>query len=352
MTPRLSLVLVLSAFAACAPKPFYASRDWPKADELFRSDPRWRGGDGAYSIGLGNERVLWLFGDTFIKESGTGGRDGSVMIRNSAAIQEGLDPSSATMRFHWGGSVGKPADYFAAAPGEWLWPGHGVRLGRKLLVFMLRIRAKGDGVFGFEPFGWSADLVENPDEPLPRWNLRRLDAPEGPGLCSGALLEWEGHVYAYCPNEPEHRVYLARWETARAASGDLSAPRWWTGKDWNTDGSPAPVFDDGQVELTVHYDAALKRFVETQSVGFGDAILALRFSPRPEGPWSKPESVYRPPESGRKEALVYAGKAHPPLSGMDLILTYASNAWEPKVLMADESLYYPRFVQLRRAPRR
>ena len=39
---------------------------WPEADELFRSDPHWLGSDDAYSIDLGDGRVLWLFGDTFI----------------------------------------------------------------------------------------------------------------------------------------------------------------------------------------------------------------------------------------------------------------------------------------------
>ncbi|HZA02118.1 MAG TPA: hypothetical protein VE665_07540 [Hyphomicrobiaceae bacterium] len=33
---------------------------------LFYRDPRWRGGDDAYSIRLGGDSVLWLFGNSFI----------------------------------------------------------------------------------------------------------------------------------------------------------------------------------------------------------------------------------------------------------------------------------------------
>lgn len=334
--------------AGCTPRPAFRAEAWPSADRLFRTDPRWLGGDGAYSIELGNGRTLWLFGDTLIKPSGKGGRDGSVMVRNSAGLQEGLDPSTAKMRFYWDEQSGRPGDFFAAPQDEWLWPGHGTRLSSGLLIFMLRIRAKGDGVFGFEPFGWSAYLVENPDEPPSRWRPRRLETPEdGPGLCSGALLEWNEHLYAYCPSEPEHKVFLARWDARRAAQGDLSSPRWWTGTGWADAPSATPSFNEGQTELSVHYDARLKKFVETQSIGFGAAELALRFAPRPEGPWSKPLRVYRPPESDRKEALVYAGKAHPHLSGSRLTLTYASNAWDPNLLFSDDSLYYPRFVRLR-----
>ena len=39
---------------------------WPEADQLFRRDTRWRGSDAANSIDLGEGRVLWTFGDSFV----------------------------------------------------------------------------------------------------------------------------------------------------------------------------------------------------------------------------------------------------------------------------------------------
>ena len=51
---------------AKASVPTMTAEAWPAADALFHSDPRWRGGDAAYSVPLGGDRVLWLFGDSFI----------------------------------------------------------------------------------------------------------------------------------------------------------------------------------------------------------------------------------------------------------------------------------------------
>jgi hypothetical protein len=44
-------------------RPFRAE-PWPEADALFRGDAHWVGGDGCYSIDLGDGRVLWTFGDS------------------------------------------------------------------------------------------------------------------------------------------------------------------------------------------------------------------------------------------------------------------------------------------------
>ncbi|MCA1832070.1 MAG: hypothetical protein LC750_04915 [Actinobacteria bacterium] len=62
--------------------------------------------------------------------------------------------------------------------------------------------------------------------------------------------------------------------------------------------------------------------------------------------WSRrPHVVFQPEEARRPEVFVYAGKAHPHLTGADLVLTYASIA-EADVTLADDSLYFPRFVRL------
>lgn len=76
--------------------------DWPEADLLFQRDQYWVGGDGAYSVDLGEGRVLWLFGDSWIDPRGMGSREGATMVSNSLALQNGYDPSQATAEFYWG----------------------------------------------------------------------------------------------------------------------------------------------------------------------------------------------------------------------------------------------------------
>src|SRR5688500_15600562 len=89
---------------------------WPEADALFRQEPRWLGGDAAYSIDLGGDRSLWLFGDSFIATSEALTRRESTMVRNSVAVMTGRNPLTATMQFAW--TDGAPPSSFFPEDGE------------------------------------------------------------------------------------------------------------------------------------------------------------------------------------------------------------------------------------------
>ena len=58
--------------------------------------------------------------------------------------------------------------------------------------------------------------------------------------------------------------------------------------------------------------------------------------------------VYRPPEYLRPNVMIYSGKAHPQLTGGDLVLTYDTNTFEFGEMLTDSLIYYPRFVRLTR----
>jgi len=85
-----------------------------------------------------------------------------------------------------------------------------------------------------------------------------------------------------------------------------------------------------------------------QTLGFGSADVMMRTAPVLTGPWSAPQMVYRPSEYYRPRVMIYAGKAHPELTGADLVVTYATNAFEFEELLTDSQTYYPRFVRLSR----
>src|SRR5580698_6627503 len=94
-------------FAGCnraelSPNAALKATPWPEAEALFHTDPDWLGGDGVYSIDLGQGRVLYWFGDSLIATSPEHVRTQSVFVHNSAAIQTGYDPNTATMNFFWG----------------------------------------------------------------------------------------------------------------------------------------------------------------------------------------------------------------------------------------------------------
>jgi hypothetical protein len=150
-----------------------------------------------------------------------------------------------------------------------------------------------------------------------------------------------------------HPIFAARWPAGQVRRGDLQRPEWWAGQrlGWVPDSSSTPrwpLFENGQSELTIHFDQGTQRFVEVQTMGFGPADVVMRAAPALTGPWSAPQMLYRPPEYNRPNVMIYAGKAHPQLTGGDLVLTYATNTFQFKEHLTDNQIYYPRFVRLTR----
>jgi len=327
---------------------------WRDADHLFRSDPRWLGGDVAYSIDLGQGRVLWLFGDSFIANKPGKTRRQATFVHNSIAIQTGYDPTHASIKFYWPKANGEPFE-FAANEGEvWLWPEDGVRLGDKLLLFFVRVHSDNrKDSLGFTLVGWTALLVENPDAQPSAWIVHRLDTPQSPArlIVGSGVLRTGNFLYAFAPAEPSHDDYLLRWPLTAAEEGNLSSPEWWcAGSSWVEQSKlthpPTPAIPAGSNEFSVVWDSHYNKFFEVESVGFGASDLAIRWADRLEGPWSGPVKIYHPPESDRPGAFVYAGKVHSRLQGADLVVTYVANSMDDKILAKDMSIYYPRFVRL------
>ena len=331
----------------------WTAHAWKPGDELFRSDSRWLGADAAYSVPLDNELVLWLFGDTFIGD-GSVARGEAAFIRNSIAIQTGLDVRDAHITFHWGRNGSAPASFFPATADAWLWPVHGVYRNGALTLFFTRI-VSAPGGLGFNVVGAAALRCDDISGEPESWHFQSLALPNTPGayamIFGVAVLEAGGHVYAYCDTELDgHTIYLLRWTAEDFDAGRLAAAGWWNGEDFvyetSLNGGPAPMFRDGASEFSVHR-LADGRFVQVQSYGFPHSDIAIRTAPRAEGPWSAPETVFRPRESKREGTLVYAAKAHPELAGDWMLVTYAANHFDLQTLLRDHSLYYPRFVRLK-----
>jgi len=343
---------------------------WPEADALFHQDPRWRGADDAFSVDLGTGRAVWLFADTAVATSARRTRAESCVVRNSVGLMTGSDPEQAAMTFHWRrGGDGAPESFFPrgadacypARDDAWFWPGDGERLGADgpLLVFLLRIRRDpaAKPPWDFDGDGWAAVRIPNPDADPSDWRVERAATRPNPWnivVGSGSVLARGDWLYAFATREPTFDVYLARWPLSAAAAGDLSSPEWWTGEarggfveQSELDGAPKALFRDGQPEFTVH-EVSGGGLVAVQTIGFGAATIGYRTAPSITGPWSDVREVWRPPESSRKGALVYGAKAHPEIDADGaLAVTYIASNFDLKTVLADESLYYPRFVRLR-----
>lgn len=339
--------------------PCFEASAWREADQLFRRDPHWMGADVASTVDLGNNRTLWLFGDTWIDATGKGTRNRARMVSNSVAIQTGTDPATADISFYWGKDArGNPDALFPDRNGESLWFGNGIRSGDRLILFFARtIRNTGVGL-GFEHVGWTAIMVANPDAEPSSWQVQELETPVNPqGILVGfaTVLKSKGYVVALGSQNPvkSHPIFAARWPEDEIRRGNLLHPEWWAGEmvGWIPDTSGIqryPLFNGGQTELTVHYDEPGGRYICVQTEGFGAADIMMRAAPSLTGPWSDLRMLYRPPEFYRPSVMIYSGKAHPSLTGADLVLTYATNTFIYEEQLTDSLIYYPRFVRLTR----
>ncbi len=325
------------------------AEQWKDAEKLFRSDPHWLGGDGASSVDLGGNRVLWLFGDSFVNTGCSKSRRDAAIVRNTIAIQEGYDPTKAVIRFYWNTHGPKPGSFFREEGKTWFWPGSAIMLKDRLLIFLMWIKpAKND--LGFEPCGWKAVLVTDPAKEPPSWRIRHVKSPqvkEDVIVGSGSALIIGDYLYAYSACWKDNSVYLVRWPHRSAQNGDLLRIQWWAGPSsgWveqtSKDLRPVPVFSDGQMEFTVHYEPRLKRFLQVQTLSFKDPCLSVRSSQTLVGPWSVPACVYSPPERATPSMLIYAGKSHPALQGAEMVFTYALNSTNEHMLLDDKSIYFP-----------
>ncbi|HLF14138.1 MAG TPA: DUF4185 domain-containing protein, partial [Bacteroidota bacterium] len=338
--------------------PCFEASAWREADSLFRGDPHWLGSDCASTVDIGGGRVLWLFGDTWIDPSGRGTRRGARMVSNSVAIQTGTDPSRATMKFYWGRTRdGAPAAIIPDEGGVRHWFGNGVRVDDRLVLFLGAVVNTNSGL-GFESAGWAAWMVENPDAEPPEWRMHRLETPTNVlGVSPGftAVRRAGEYVYAFGSEDPvkSHPLYAVRWQAEDLRAGRLMAPEWWAGErlGWIPESSTSarfPLFENGAPEMSIHFDEASGRFIAVQGSGFGAADVMLRAAPSLTGPWSRARMVYRPMEYYKPDVMIYAAKAHPELTGADLVLTYATNGTDIGIVANDSQLYYPRFVRLTR----
>lgn len=320
---------------------------WAAAEKIFRSDPRWLGGDGAASVDLGHGRVLWLFGDSFIDLAASGSRRTSDLVRNSIAIQTGYDPTSASMQFAWKMKNGKPAAFFARQAENWFWPASGIMVGKRLLIFLMEIGTARNEL-GFEARGWKAVLINNPQEEPSRWILTYLKSPQRQSLIVGSgnpLLE-NGFLQVFAADGRDRAVYLVRWPERSARAGTLTSPQWWAGDKAGWVGSLAdqeklPRIIDGQTEFTVEYRPRLQNYLQVQTLSIMNPCMAMSTAAAVTGPWSKQACFFTPPEQGMPDLLIYAGKSHPMLRGAEIVFTYVVNTTKENRLLKDMTIYFP-----------
>lgn len=334
--------------ATCTPPKRFTGAAWPEADALFHSDPRWLGGDAAYTVELAPGRILWLFGDSFIAKTDAHVRSQSTFVRNSIAIQSGTDPTTAKIEFFWhaavdAGPAPSPATSFFPEDGtHWFWPVHGTRIPGGELVLFLGELERADGGLGFATVGTRLARIANPDDEPMKWRVSLRKLPSDGRSHGIGVVAVDGYLHSLTTKKGAffHDVELERWKLD--ALDTESA--FWNGEAFGPEKTSVPVWGGGAPEfITAPY---CNEWLTVESVGFGATDITVRRAKALAGPWTDAVPVFRPEESRRANPFVYAGKLHPELTGADLVATYAANSFDFAEVIRDATLYYPRFVKL------
>jgi len=331
------------------------------------ADKSWAGGDIASSIDLEGGRLLWLFGDSWVDTKKPGSRSGAVMVNNTVAVQTGRDPRTARLAFYHRTAAGKPGPLFGPPDGAssyWLSHG-GIRTSKGLYLFLSRIVAKpGDNsVFGFRSTGLVMAHGLDPKVAPDRWKPIETAMPFTQFSRNGSetvfgipLLRKDGMIYFYgleVDAESKDRFLLV----ARVPEGDLEdfgAWRFYSDGVWQKDFKKASrLADHFGAELSVSYLPARQQYAAVYTEGGLSENIMIRFAPAPEGPWSKPEVIFKTPEMGwDKDYFCYAAKGHPELSTRpdELIVSYVCNSYDFKKMAADPRIYVPKFLKVKFLP--
>lgn len=368
-------------------KPFIVKSVMPDKTltKSFHTNPRWCGADGACSVPLDEDTTVWLFGDTFIRREGAGksksgksvksgklksadnstkeeSADSFAFINNTVAVQK---LSTGGMKFHWKELNGAPSAVMAPKPSNksYYWPGDGFVLDEKLFIVNKVIvpePVKKEGDLGFE---WKSDdlsQVTNAGSLPSKWQWKTAALPEHArtALMGTACLLTDDYAYFYMSLQKfamgtnVHPTGVARISNRAILSMDMSKFEFWNGQKWVPDIAQSSVLiEDGASEMTVTQLDGEPYLVATYMAPMS-ADICMRFSKKPEGPWTNPIKIYQCPEHqekvfGRRTA-VYSAKAHPELSHQkgEIVVSYCSNPGEMKHYLRRPDLYYPRVIRV------
>lgn len=351
--------------ASAGPPPFTVKSAAPSSEitAIFRQNEGWTGGDGAYSISLGERSALWLFGDSYLGKIRDGRREDPLLVNNSLSLLNFCKGERA-MEFYWGIENGFPAAVFSPEKkSHFYWPSDGAYDSEALYLCFKELAFTDEGPPGFQ-FSWCGDTlirVQNPKASPAEWKWKASPLPfqstgtVTPHVGTACLFD-NDCIYLYGVYDQafgsieKGSVILARISRSELSQMNIKSLQYWCSHDNRCYWSSSPVhcavlFTEGATEMTVQAVNGIEGYIATYTRGGMGPDIFIRHSMYPEGPWSDPVTAYHCPETG---LYLYAGKAHRELSTKpgQIIITYCRNlgSLEEDVIRPD--VYFPQAVEV------
>jgi len=322
----------------------------------------WLGGDRAYSIQLGSERGLWLFGDSFVRSDAQVSRSGSKMIYNAAAIST-CHGDLWKIRYYYrkDPASGSPLPFFDTGTDQYrFWPLDGFVEKGTLYTFLVEVATTGTGLFDFREIGAKLAAIANPEDEPDRWKIKYRDLSSAPEFVPGvSAFVVDNFLYFYAVKDPgkegKHEVILARIPVDHLHAPESSVEYFAKEGYWRkglrqTDAEV--VIEDAAPEFSVRYHPDIARWVMVETnPSFPPKQIGTRTAPQPEGPWSAFKPLYEIPEMQAPNAddvFCHEAREHPELSTSPnrLTVTYVCSSLSFGRQVDDLNLYRPRAISL------
>ncbi len=355
-----------------------APRSLPGA--WFPYQQGWLGGDGAYSIPLGGDRSLWIFGDTLTgAATATSRKQATGFTHNSIAISTCPLRRDCTFRYYWAGmNTSKPKPVFSAKGSDWYWPMDGFVYHGTLYEALMQMHATGaGGASGFAYSGVQLASIKNYTAPPSRWSVSYQKLNTGGTAIPGvSIVVREGPDGNPDPSNPHGANYayffslvgnkriskhlallrLLLSELARAARPGnapweylTSGATWrpWPKDDTALPSDNAAVLKPGASEMTIRYHRFTNQWIAVFPVGMAKAAYYC-ISPPIKGPGGPPEKLYAYPEmkspnpNYTRHVFCYVAREHIELEAPgQIFFTYACNSTQEKEIIDNMNLYHP-----------
>jgi len=314
---------------------------------MFNKTPKIYGFDAAYSIPL-DDRILWLFGDTFIEQ------DKNEMISNSAIFTEFFDPDEGPLNTKVRVNLeGCPVPIIDCTPKEAkmkyrIWPLHGLQLDHKVYIYYAMVKVIPGEQFPYRSFAFNFEVVgtglADYDPILDESNRLLKDGSyiwwdKNEGNFGGAIIEVGDYIYIFgAENVGSGKKSTKLSRVKKENIKDRSKYKYLKSfkPAWTSDIREAiKIVDNVPCEMSVSYNEHLNKYLVVHSLVSKNSII-LKLSDNVWGPYESYCNI--PIKRTLKKALRYAGKEHSEFAKENGRIIY--------VTYVESEIYWPHLLKI------